>query len=150
MKRYGVLACIMAAALLWTTAPRARAHCEIPCGIYDDAARIASIKEDIDTVEKSMKQILELEKQQPVNYNQLVRWINNKDEHAGKIQHVVAQYFMTQRIKFDTDKYQEKLSLLHKMLVYAMQCKQTTDLSRPAELRKAVDAFSALYFGDHK
>ena len=32
-------------------------HCEIPCGIYDDSLRVAMIKEHINTVEKSMKQI---------------------------------------------------------------------------------------------
>jgi nickel superoxide dismutase len=41
---------------------QAFAHCEIPCGIYDDEMRIRIIYEHIVTVEKSMKQIIELEK----------------------------------------------------------------------------------------
>ncbi|MDY6953871.1 MAG: superoxide dismutase [Ni], partial [Thermodesulfobacteriota bacterium] len=35
----------------------ASAHCEIPCGIYDDQMRIDMIAEHITTIEKSMKQI---------------------------------------------------------------------------------------------
>lgn len=147
---FGIIYVVVIAMVLWMTSPLARPHCEIPCGIYDDAARIAMIVEHIGTIEKSMNQILELEKKQPINYNQLVRWITNKEDHANKIQEIVTQYFMTQRIKFDADKYMEKLSHLHKMLVFAMQCKQTTDLSNTVELRKNVDAFSALYFDGKK
>ena len=75
------------------------AHCEIPCGIYDDQARINMILEHITTIEKSMKQIQSLEKEKNINFNQIVRWIMNKEQHATEIQTMVAQYFMTQRIK---------------------------------------------------
>jgi nickel superoxide dismutase len=33
-------------------------HCQLPCGIYDDATRLKLIGEHILTIEKSMKQIL--------------------------------------------------------------------------------------------
>lgn len=36
------------------------AHCQIPCGIYDDAARVKSMLEDAATMEKSIKLIAEL------------------------------------------------------------------------------------------
>jgi len=81
------------------SAANAAAHCEIPCGIYDDSLRMKIIAEHLTTIEKSMKEIVELSRQAPVDYNQLVRWISNKEEHATKIQHIVSQYFMTQRIK---------------------------------------------------
>ena len=125
----------------------AGAHCEIPCGIYDDNLRVKLIAEHITTIEKSMKQILELSKQSPVNYNQIVRWIDNKEKHAGEIQHVVTQYFMTQRIKPDSKKYTDKLQILHKILQSAMKCKQTTDLLHTKTLRSLLKDFEMLYFG---
>jgi nickel superoxide dismutase len=128
-------------------ASQAGAHCEIPCGIYDDHLRIAMIAEDATTIEKAMKQIKELSEQKPVNYNQLVRWVVNKEAHADKIQEVVYQYFLAQRIKPDADKYEEKLKLLHKLLVTAMQCKQTVDLSHVETLRTLLKSFETLYFG---
>jgi len=67
---------ITALIALWCTG--AAAHCEIPCGIYDDQMRIRFIAEDITTIEKAMKQIDELSAKVPLNYNQLVRWISNK------------------------------------------------------------------------
>ena len=128
----------------------ADAHCEIPCGIYDDEMRFQIISEHIGTVEKSMQQIAKLQSARPVDYNQLVRWISNKEHHADEIQQIVSQYFLTQRIKFSTDKYSEKLVLLHKILVYAMKCKQTTDLSHTETLRTLLKGFHSLYFSPEK
>ncbi|MBD3272001.1 MAG: superoxide dismutase [Elusimicrobia bacterium] len=123
------------------------AHCEIPCGIYGDQARIDMMNEDIETIKKSMNEIIKLEKQKKPNYNQLVRWINNKEIHANKIQEIVAQYFMTQRIKPGTDAYEKQLRLLHEMLIYSMRCKQTSDLKNVEKLRELVKEFSSIYFG---
>ena len=121
------------------------AHCEIPCGIYDDGLRIKLIYEHAGTIEKSMKQIAELSKQNPVDYNQLVRWVANKDEHANKIQEIVSQYFMTQRIKPGVKDYDKMLGTLHEILIYAMKCKQTADVANTEKIKSLVGAFEALY-----
>ena len=146
MKFIAISAVLIAAAvLLWHSA--ADAHCEIPCGIYDDHLRIHLIEEDATTIEKAMRRVVDLGRESPVNYNQLVRWVTNKEEHATRIQHTVSQYFLTQRIKPDQEKYPEKLAVLHQILVAAMKCKQTTDLGHVAELRRLLKKFEALYFG---
>ena len=131
--------------MLFITA-NAVAHCEIPCGIYDDEARIKEMLEDVKTLEKAMEQIKAIEQEKDHNANQLVRWIMNKDVHASKLQETVSQYFLTQRIKADAAEYDKKLGLLHQMLVLAMQCKQTTDLDNTAKLTKAINEFQELYF----
>lgn len=122
-----------------------QAHCEIPCGIYDDEMRLDMISEHVTTIEKSMNRIMELQKEKELNYNQLVRWIDNKEHHANEIQHIVSQYFLTQRLKFDDKEYVKKVSSLHKILVYAMKCKQTVDLDNLEKLRKACREFEAFY-----
>ncbi|NJN26706.1 MAG: superoxide dismutase [Cyclobacteriaceae bacterium] len=134
----------------------ASAHCEIPCGIYADSIRISLIREDITTIEKAMKQIEELSGSEKPNYNQLVRWITNKEEHANKIQETVSQYFLHQRIKIVAPdqkeayaKYQKHLELLHKISVYAMLSKQGTDLANIEKLRSTVDEFEKAYFHKH-
>lgn len=132
------------------------AHCEIPCGIYGDTLRIELIAEHITTIEKSMNQINELSKAGDKNYNQLVRWVVNKEEHAKKIQDIVSQYFLHQRIKI-TDpsdveayaKYTRQLSLLHQLQVYSMKAKQGTDLDVIKKLNSALDEFAHSYFHKH-
>lgn len=128
-------------------------HCEIPCGIYGDRMRIDMLKEHAGTVEKSMRQIKKLQDNPAENANQLVRWVVNKDEHANKIQEIVYQYFMNQRVapveksdKAAYDKYVTQITLLHRMLVNAMKCKQTLDVQHVEQLRKEFDAFADVYF----
>ena len=124
----------------------ALAHCEIPCGIYDDEMRIKMIAEHIDTIEKSMKQIVAIENGKKPNSNQLIRWVMNKEQHADMLQKIVTQYFMTQRIQINTKNYDKKLELLHQMLVVAMKCKQTTELSNVSKLKDLLKSFNSLYF----
>jgi len=147
---------VLAAALLLVAvqAGGALAHCEIPCGIYNDELRIELIKEHIQTIEKSTTSIAELSKASPVNYNQLVRWIDNKEEHANQLQEIVTQYFMTQRIKpadptdlAATAAYVKQLTLLHAMVIQAMKAKQTADLEPVEKLKALVGEFYEAYFG---
>lgn len=133
------------------------AHCEIPCGIYEDTLRIELIKEHITTIEKSMNMINKLTKEEKKNYNQIVRWVNNKEEHAKKLQDIVSQYFLHQRIKPTSpenkemyEKYIERLTLLHELLVYSMKAKQTTDLTYIDKLNKTINAFEKSYFHTHE
>jgi len=132
------------------------AHCEIPCGIYTDSLRISMINEHIDTIEKSMKKIVELSNEANPNYNQIVRWVMNKEEHAEKIQEIVSQYFLHQRVKITSSsdkehygKYIKLLTTLHEISVYSMKCKQSTNLSNIEKLKKSVSAFEETYFHSH-
>ncbi|MEE4312679.1 MAG: superoxide dismutase [Ni] [candidate division KSB1 bacterium] len=145
---------IMLIVLIMSPVKSSYAHCEIPCGIYNDKMRCDLIEEHITTIEKSMNMIIKLSDQETINYNQLVRWINNKEAHANEIQHIVTQYFMTQRVKpvevkesEAQGKYVQQLSLLHELLVYSMKAKQTTDLKHISTLKQLIHDFRAAYFG---
>jgi len=141
--------CLFVVLLIGVTS--AFSHCQIPCGIYDDPARIEALAEHIRTIEKSMKQIIELSKDADKNYNQIVRWVMNKENHADYIQEIISQYFLAQRIKITNErneKYIKQVTLLHQLLVYAMKAKQTTDLGVIRKLKSLVDDFRLSYFGD--
>jgi len=137
-------------------------HCEVPCGIYGDSLRILLIEEHAATVEKAMLKINEISASDAPDYNQLVRWVMNKEKHAEEIQYIVSQYFMHQRVKMPKEglgkkatkkaktKYHGLLSSLHAIQVYAMKTKQTTDPANVGKLREALDDFSKWYFHGHK
>jgi len=155
MKKSGrniLLALIVSVLLMLAFSPAVFSHCEIPCGIYDDAMRLEMMAEHITTIEKSMKQIQELSEDTSKNYNQLVRWVLNKEQHADSLSDIVTQYFMKQRIKpVDSSEgqayqgYVQKLTTLHKLMVYSMNCKQTADLNNVAKLKQYLEQFKALY-----
>lgn len=135
------------------TAQAAFAHCQIPCGIYDDEARIAMLDEDIVTIEKSIREINRLSAEKTLNHNQIVRWVQNKEDHANRIIATVTDYFMAQRIKpapkKDAEKhsaYVRSLTLLHQILVHAMKAKQLADLKNVETLKSLVAEFAQVYF----
>lgn len=128
-------------------------HCQVPCGIYDDEMRIKMMEEHIATIEKAMNQISVLSKETNPNYNQIVRWITNKEKHAEELSNIITYYFMAQRIKpvdqGENQKYsiyKHRLELLHHLLVWTMKAKQTTDLSVIIQLRSLVKKFEKSYF----
>lgn len=147
------VAMLSALVLMTALGPMVYSHCQIPCGIYDDPARFDMIAEHTTTIEKSMKQITSLSKQNKPDMNQIVRWVQNKEQHADELSHIVTYYFMAQRIKLVGDTkskaYQEyirKLTLLHEMLVYSMKAKQTTDLANVEKLKSLLAEFRSAYF----
>ena len=125
-------------------------HCQVPCGIYDDAVRIITFKEDFATISKAMGEINTLSaKNDPQSINQLNRWIMTKEEHANNIQKVVSDYFLTQRVKSKNKNYDKHLKFLHEILVSAMKCKQTVDSKNVDNALKSLDSFVNVYFDDH-
>lgn len=101
------------------------AHCQIPCGIYDDYAQVLSMREDVATIAKATKMIGELAaKSDSQSQNQLVRWVMNKDKHAQNIIETISNYFLTQRVKPDQKDYAKRLQRHHAVILAAMKAKQ--------------------------
>jgi nickel superoxide dismutase len=129
-------------------------HCQVPCGIYDDEMRFKMMEEHVTTIEKSINKIVELSKEEKKDFNQIVRWVNNKDTHADEFTHIATYYFMAQRLK-PVDKsdpkqygaYIKKLELLQQMVFYAMKTKQTVDLDNTRKMRSLLAEFRTAYYG---
>ena len=128
------------------------AHCQIPCGIYDDEGRIAMLREDTRTIEKATKSIQELAgKTDAQSANQLTRWIVVKEQHASHIITTVAEYFLTQKVKpvaADQEGYEDYLSHLathHAVMAAAMATKQKADVASVEALRQSIDELAEHY-----
>lgn len=135
----------------------ALAHCQVPCGIYDDAARITRMYEDASTIEKAMVKMQDLAENHDIQgANQLVRWINTKEDHASNIITTVSEYFLTQKVKpvaadaEGYDAYLAKLADHHRVMNAAMKAKQNSDPAVVAKLRAAIDAMGKHYDLGHK
>lgn len=124
-------------------ASSAWAHCQVPCGIYDDHARIHAMQEDIATIEKAVARINALAaKTDAQSLNQAARWIATKETHASRIITTVAEYFLTQKLKApkagDKGDYHRALADHHAVMRAAMKTKQTVDSADVAALKAAV------------
>ncbi len=139
----------LAGLLSLALAAGASAHCQVPCGIYDDAARIAAMREDATTIEKAIHNLGELAgKADAQSMNQLVRWTTTKEDHASHIIDVVSEYFLTQKLKpvadgaDGRDGYLAALEHHHAVMRAAMKAKQNANADVVAELRAAIDALA--------
>ena len=134
-------------ALAATALPeRASAHCQVPCGIYDDAARVSAMLEDAATVEKACAQLAELAgKSDAQSLNQIGRWVSNKESHAQKIISTISDYFLTQRVKPDAKDYAERLQKHHAVILAAMKAKQNAGAEQAAALKAAIQAIAPYY-----
>lgn len=129
------------------------AHCQIPCGIYGDDGRFATLAEHITTMEKSITLINELaDKSGALNANQLTRWVINKEAHADEFADIITKYFLQQRLKPAESKsgaaynaYITQLTLCHEMLVTSMKVKQNSDVAHTKHLSELLDAFHEAY-----
>ncbi len=129
-----------------------QAHCQVPCGIYDDHGRIHGMLEDVTTITKAIVQINELSQQHnALSFNQATRWVSTKEQHASHIITTVAEYFLTQKVKAvpasdaGYQEYLQSLALHHRVMRTAMKTKQTVDPESAAALRAAVEELGKLY-----
>ena len=121
-------------------------HCQVPCGIYDDDARVKMMIEDAITVEKATKLIAELAgKTDAQSQNQIVRWIVTKEQYAQKIISTINDYFLTQRVKTSQKDYAERLVKHHAVIVAGMKAKQNADSKFAKALKDSVNALRTYY-----
>merc|ERR1712051_6802 len=130
-------------------------HCQVPCGIFDDPKLVADVKEAVATIKKAMVQINELSgTMNALNINQITRWVNTKEEHAGKMISLMAEYCLCQRVKpvgdpkspFKEEKdYIAALEAHHAVMLAAVKCKQTVDSANADALDAACVEMSKMY-----
>ncbi|WP_419783178.1 superoxide dismutase, Ni [Maridesulfovibrio sp.] len=127
------------------------AHCQVPCGIYDDHARVEAMLEDVKTVKKAVTMLQELaEKTDVQSRQQFTRWVMNKEHHAQLIISTISDYFLTQRVKATQKDYVERLKRHHAVIVNAMNVKQNADIATVDELEASVKALEGYYPAEHK
>lgn len=138
--------CILAATTMLVQ--QARAHCQVPCGIYGDQRRFEELLEDTQTIAKAIGEIDKLAgTHDATGHNQLARWVATKEAHANNIQEIVGQYFLAQRIKSDGDRYVDQLKAAHGVIVAAMKTKQAADPATADALEQAIFDLYRAYEG---
>jgi len=128
----------------------ADAHCQVPCGIYDDDARISAMRENATSIRKAMTEISStMDAGTVVAFNQATRWVIEKDRSATAIQEIAADYFLTQRVKAAEGEaraaYVEQLEGFHAVMVTAMKCKQQVDTKTVDALDAAINTVAKWY-----
>ncbi|PIE56475.1 MAG: superoxide dismutase, Ni [Desulfobulbus propionicus] len=121
--------------------PRANAHCDIPCKIYDPAvAQISAL-----TVIRMVDLITELQDKGELGLTDnanLVRLVNEKEAHALKVKEEIrviwGDYFKQPQF----DQVPQVHELVHAIMMQGSKCKQHVDREMAVELLNLVNKFA--------
>ncbi|MBM4363369.1 MAG: superoxide dismutase, Ni [Deltaproteobacteria bacterium] len=125
----------------------ARAHCDVPCGIYDPiAATIAA-----QTVAKMVEKINDLKgNMDTAGANTFTRCVTVKEEHAEKVKREVTilwgDYFKPEHLA----KHPDLHTLVWQTLKLASKNKQNVDAAAAAELQANVKRISDIFWETKK
>jgi len=125
---------------------RARAHCDIPCGVYDPIiAQIAAL-----TVVRMMDLMADVEKKHPdkdvAYHNSLARYVTVKEEHAIKVKDEIRTIWGDYMKAEHIEKFPELHGLVHKIMQLASKTKQTSDREAGLQLVEAVNQFAEIFW----
>ncbi len=124
----------------------AKAHCDIPCGIYDPhLAQIAALTV-IRMIDLSNDLIKGGQKENLEFHNTLTRYILVKEEHAELCKREVRVIFGDFIKKEHVDKYPELPTLMHKIMQLGSKARQTTSRETALELLGAVNRFAEIFW----
>ena len=125
---------------------RAKAHCDVPCGIYDPStAQIAAL-----TVVRMMDLMADLEAKgddKGTNYhNSMARYIDVKEEHAEKAKHEVrviwGDYIKAQHV----EQHPGLTDLVHKIMQLGSKSRQTADREAGVQFVEAINEFAQIFW----
>ncbi len=125
---------------------RAKAHCDVPCGIYDPStAQIAAL-----TVVRMMDLMADLEEkggEKGTSYhNSMARYIEVKEEHAEKAKHEVrviwGDYIKAQHI----EQHPGIPDLVHKIMQLGSKSRQTADRDAGVQFVEAINEFAQIFW----
>lgn len=125
---------------------RARAHCDIPCGIYDPiTAQIAAV-----TVVRMLDLMADLEGkggEKGKDYvNTMSRYVTVKEEHAEKAKHEIRVIFGDYIKAPHVEQYPELPALTHKIMQLGSKVRQSTDREAALELVEAINQFAEIFW----
>lgn len=121
------------------------AHCQMPCGIYHDAMVYDQIDQFVETMVKGMTVIKDNKFSTPQERNELVRWVNSKEEACDEVAHILTFYFLQQKIKPGEETSTEQLESVHRLLFYLVTIKQTADLKAVSNFDSEWEKFKLFF-----
>jgi len=122
---------------------RARAHCDVPCGIYDPiSAQIAAL-----TVVRMIDLMNDLGNQQDLaSSNSLARYVAVKEEHAEKAKHEIRVIWGDYIKPNHVEEHPELHGLAHKIMQLGSKCRQSVDRDTAVQLVEAINQFAEIFW----
>ena len=126
--------------------PEAKAHCDVPCGIYDPiTAQINAL-----TVVRMIDLMDSLtsgdEKPRKEFHNSLSRYIAVKEDHAEKAKHEIRVIWGDFIKEAHVEKYPQLPGLVHKIMQQGSNCRQTADRDQSLAFVDSINEFAEIFW----
>ncbi len=125
-----------------------RAHCDVPCGIYDPAGAVLAAR----TVARMVELIggIDASSTAMADRNKLVRCVTVKEQHAElvkrEVQVIWSDYFKPEHLAANPDLH----TTVWNILKLAGKNKQNVDAEAAAQLEAAVKEFADIFWSTRK
>ena len=125
-----------------------RAHCDVPCGIYDPAGAVLAAR----TVARMVELIGQIDpaSNAVADKNKFARCVTVKEQHAELVKHEVqviwSDYFKPEHLEANPDLHTKVWNVLK----LASKNKQNVDAEAAAQLEAAVKEFSDIFWATTK
>jgi len=126
--------------------PEVKAHCDIPCGIYDpipaqiDAltvVRMMDLMENLSTGDEKARKDF---------HNSMARYIAVKEEHAESAKHEIRVIWGDFIKEAHVEKYPQLPGLVHKIMQLGSKCRQTADRDQGLAFVDAINEFAEIFW----
>lgn len=121
------------------------AHCQMPCGIYNDAMVFDKGDEYVLTMYKGISVLNNSPFSTVKEKNDFVRWVINKEKMSDALAEVITTYFLQQKIKPGDSDSPKRLESAHKLLFGLVAIKQNTTLDFVEEFSKEWEKFKLMF-----
>lgn len=120
----------------------AKAHCDVPCGIYDPiTAQISAL-----TVVRMMDLMAALEGEGVAFDNSMSRYIAVKEEHAEQAKHEIRIIWGDFIGPAHVEEYPELNELVHKIMKLGSKARQTADREAGVAFVEAINKFAEIFW----
>ena len=121
---------------------QAKAHCDVPCGIYDPiTAQISAL-----TVVRMMDLMAALEGEGVAFDNSMSRYIAVKEEHAEQAKHEIRIIWGDFISPAHVEEYPELNELVHKILKLGSKSRQTAEREAGVAFVEAINQFAEIFW----
>ena len=130
---------------------KVRAHCDVPCGIYDPIpAQIAAM-----TTARMTDTIMELEEHESKDHestrdmhynNKISRMISEKERSAEIVKHEVRIIWGDFYKEPQFESYPELHNLVHEIMLLTSKCKQNIDQKASRDLVEKLNRFAEIFW----
>jgi nickel superoxide dismutase len=124
----------------------AKAHCDIPCGIYDPIVAQISALTVVRMIDLMAAKEADSGEKNAAFYNSMSRYVLVKEEHAEKVKAEIRVIWGDFIKAPQIEQFPQLHGLVHKIMLLGSKVRQTMDRESATQLVEAVNEFAEIFW----